>query len=75
MRFMITNNLKSHSDLEESQRDHSHVINNLLRFKNFYTKRNFDIVKLFATGRELEFKSRFSSTLASLTVDQPTSPE
>jgi hypothetical protein len=39
------------------------VIGNLLRFKNFYTNRNFDMVKLFANGDELGYKYRFSGNL------------
>ena len=64
--FMINDSLKSNSNLDpEYQQDCSQtqVIESLLKFKNFYTKRNFDIVTLFANGQELAFKKRFSSNL------------
>jgi hypothetical protein len=59
---MIADKLQSHSELPSSARDQE-MFTNLLKFRNFYTRRNFDIVKLFATGRELEFKKRFSTNL------------
>lgn len=68
--LMISDSLRSHSELPGTERDPS-AIECLHKFRNFYTKRNFDIVKLFATGKELDFKNRFASNLSQMNSPRP----